>query len=323
MRRREFIAGLGGAVAWSVVARAQQPPMPVIGYLTGTGRSVAAGFRRGLGEAGYVEGKNVVIEYRSAAETNERLPALAAELVSRPVDVIFAVGGSQAVLAAKAATSTIPIVFGTGADPVERGFVASLNRPGGNVTGVTTLTVSLAGKRLGLLRDVSPKTEVVGFLVNPKNLNTDLVTKDMQAAAGALGLRLIVIEIGADSDFEPGFATLVRQHADAFVVESDALLLAGRRDRIVALAQRHAIPAIYPSREDAETGGLMSYGTSNDDGFRQCGIYVGRILKGAKPADLPVLQPTKFELVINRKTAKALGLTVPEALLATADQVIE
>jgi putative ABC transport system substrate-binding protein len=326
MRRREFITLLGGAAAWPLAARAQQPAVPVIGHLTGgpldPGFFTVVAFRQGLKESGYVEGRNVVIEYRGADEQSDRLPALAADLVSRRVSVILATGGPASPLAAKMATASIPIVFVTGGDPVRLGLVASLSRPSRNITGVVFLTNSLAAKRLGLLHEMLPKAGAIGFIVNPNSLNADSETKDAQAAAAALGVRLIVVNVGTESDFDPAFAALVQQHADAFVVTGDAFL--GRHiGSIVTLAQHHKLPAIYDRREYADAGGLMTYGTSLSEANRQGGIYTGRILKGASPGDLPVLQPTKFELVINLKTAKTLGLTAPPNLLAIADEVIE
>ncbi len=324
MRRREFITLFGGAaVAWPAAARAQQPAMPLIGFLSIDGNQrFTPDFRQGLNDAGFVEGRNVTIEYRWAEDGRyDRLPMMAADLVGRRAAVLFA-SPIPAALAAKAATATTPIVFAIGSDPVEMGLVASLNRPGGNATGATWLAVELGAKRLELLRDLVPRIAAVALLVNPNNPTTAMQTKDMQAAATTLGLKLNIVSAGSQSDFDNVFVTVVRQRSDALVVSPESLFLGGR-EQLIALAARHAMPAIYYTREFAAAGGLICYGSSFADSFRQAGSYVGRILKGEKPADLPVMRPTKFELVINLKTAKALGLTVPLIMQMTADEVIE
>jgi putative ABC transport system substrate-binding protein len=325
MQRRSFLTLLGGAAAaWPVAARAQQRTMQVIGLLNGqlTGGNLLAAFRQGLVDAGFVEGRNLAIVYRSAEGNAERSPALAAELVSIPVAVIAAVGGDLTVLAAKAATTTIPIVFTTGGDPVEIGIVASLNRPGGNVTGVTFLGSTIASKQIGLLRDMVPRLATIGVLLNPANPMTPSIVRDVQAAAQSVGLKAVVVEASAERDIDTAFAQFVAQRVDALVLGS-AAFFSRYRERLVALALQHAIPATFNSRDFAAIGGLMSYGADSRDAYRQAGVYVGRILKGDKPSDLPVMQPTRFELVINLKTVKALGLTVPPGLLAIADEVIE
>ena len=327
MKRREVITILGGAVAsWPLVARAQQAAMPVIGFLSSVspgplGQNLSA-FRRGLQESGYIEGQNATIEYRWAEGHFDRLPALAADLVSRNVAVIAATGGPPAALAAKAATTTTPIVFILASDPIKLGLVDSLNRPGGNATGVGLFAVTVEPKKFELLHELVPKAAVIGVLTNPRNPNAETITKDLQVAASKLGLRMRIVNAAAPSEFEAAFTSLVEQQAGALVVAADPFFNA-QREVLVALAARHAIPAIYEWREFATAGGLMSYGTVILDAYRQAGVYAGRVLRGQKPADLPVVQPTKFELVINLKTAKALGLTVPPTLLARADEVIE
>jgi ABC-type uncharacterized transport system substrate-binding protein len=325
MRRREFIAFVGSTAAvWPLVASAQQPTMPVIGFLRSVSLADAANlvtaFRQGLKESGYVEGQNVAIELRSAEGHLDRLPALVADLISRPVAMI--VGNLNAALAAKAATTTIPIIFGTGSDPVRDGLVASINRPGGNITGVMFLVTELGAKRLDLLRQLVPKATLIAMLVNPGSVDTEAERRDVQVAAQRLGQQLIILDASSDRDIETSFATFVQRGAGALIVGAGAFLFSNR-ERLVALAARHALPAIYADPEDAVAGALMSYGPSIVDAYRQIGIYAGRILKGEKPADLPVVQSTKFDLVINLRTAKALGLTVPPTLLATADEVIE
>jgi len=326
MRRRQFIAGLGSAAAWPVVARAQQPAVPVIGFLSpqsaeGDYKNLSVPFLQGLREIGYFEGQNVAIEYRWADNQYDRLPGLAADLVRRGVAVIV-VGGIEAALAAKAATTTIPIVFPTNADPVAAGLVASLNRPGGNLTGSATLGVELAPKRLQLLRELIPNAALVGVLTDPAFPPTQSIITDLQAAARTLALELIVVDARTDSDLETAFATFSQQHVGAVLVGNGAFY--GQRvEQLAALAARHALPAIFPFREYALAGGLIGYGSSIRYFYHQAGIFTGRILKGDKPADLPVQQVTKIDLVINLKTAKALGLTIPETLLATADEVIQ
>ena len=323
--RREFITLLGGATAaWPLAARAQQPGLPVIGLLNGqsTGANYLAAFRRGLAEAGFVEVRNVAIVYRSSEGDSTKLPALVAEMVALPVAVIAAVGGGDAVLAAKAATATIPIVFTTAADPVAVGFVASLSRPGGNVTGTSFVGSALAPKQVGLLRDMVPGLATIGLLLATTNLTSTLVVKDVRAAVQTTGLKVVAVETSSEGDIDAAFAQFTEQRIGALVIAS-AVVFNRHLDRLVALAARNAIPAIFNIRDYPALGGLMSYGADIADSYRQVGVYVSRILKGEQPAELPVTQPTKFELVINLKTAKALGLTVPPSLLAIADEVIE
>jgi putative ABC transport system substrate-binding protein len=325
MRRRELMLLVAGVTTVTRAVRAQWKALPVIGFLNGTSANPAApfvaAFRQGLSEIGYVEGQNVAMEYRWAEGRYDRLPELAADLVGRKVDVIVASGGDRSALAAKNATSTIPIVF-TGGDPVALGLVASLNQPGGNLTGFSIITVRLHPKLLELLSELVPRAGVIALLVNPNNPNAERVMRDVQEAARAKGVKLAILKASAEDEFETVFASLVQLHAGALVVAADAFFNS-RREQLVALASRHAVPAIYEWREFPAIGGLISYGTSLAAVYRQVGIYAGKILKGAKPAELPVQQPTKFELVINLKTAEALGLAVPPSILARADEVIE
>ncbi|MGC1563370.1 MAG: ABC transporter substrate-binding protein [Bradyrhizobium sp.] len=326
MRRRKFIKLIGGAAAtWPLAAWAQQA-MPVIGFLsTGSPQSDVfrlAAVRQGLVEAGYVEGRNFVFEHRWAEDQYERLPALAAELVRRRVALIVTGGGSTSTVAAKSATATIPIVFVTGTDPIKLGLVASLNRPGGNITGVSFLVNTLVAKQFEVLHEAVPKTALIGYLVNPTYTNAEADTRNVLAAAEVVGQKLLLVQAHTDSELEAAFVTLTQQRAGALVVGADPFFF-DRRDKLVELAARQKVPAIYFLREFASAGGLMSYGTSITEAYRIVGLYAGRILKGEKPAELPVQQSTKVELVVNLKTAKALGLTVPPALLARADELIE
>src|SRR5262245_7015109 len=324
MRRREFISLLGSTAAWPFAARAQE--MPVIGFLNGLGQNdrpnLPAAFRRGLGEAGYVDGRNVAIEYRFAENRLDRLPELAADLVGRKVKVIAATGGGAPVLAAMEATKTIPIVFTTGGDPVQLGYLASLNRPGRNVTGVSFFSGLVAGKALGLLHELVPNAPVVALLANPNLPENARMQSDAQEAARTLGQQLLVLNASTPSEIEAAFATMRQRRVSALYVGADPFL-SSRRQQIVALAARDAIPAMYVNREFVEEGGLMSYGNDTLDNYRRAGVHVGRILNGASPADLPVDQATKFEFVINLKTAKTLRLEVPPGLSARADEVIE
>jgi ABC-type uncharacterized transport system substrate-binding protein len=328
MRRRDFITLVGGAAAplflRPLAARAQQGALPVVGFLRSTSRAdsgpLVAAFRQGLSEAGFVEGRNVVVEYHFAENQPDRLEAMVADLIRRQVTVIA--GNTIAMLAAKAATTTVPIVFAGGGDPVGQGLVAGLNRPGGNVTGAYFFAGVLGAKRLELLRQLVPSATVIGMLVGPSNNETEAERHDVQAAAQAIGQQLLVLDANSEREIESAFATLLQRAVGALLVGAGPFLTS-RRERVVALATRHALPASYPLREHVAAGGLMSYGTSITDAFRHAGTYAGRILKGEKPAELPVIRSTKFELVLNLKTAKALGLEVPDKLLALADEVIE
>jgi putative tryptophan/tyrosine transport system substrate-binding protein len=326
VKRREFITLVGGAAAWPLAARAQQPTMPVIGFLhDGASESrvhLAAAFRDGLADAGFVDRRNVVIEYRWAQDQFDRLPGLVSELLQRQAAVIVTPGSASAALAAKAATSTIPVVFAVGSDPVKLGLVDSLNRPGGNVTGVSYFTQELGPKRLGLLWELTPGGAEIFVLANPKAPVTEAAVRDMEAAASAVGQQLSVLHASTREEMLAAFPVMAQKRAPALVIVTDPLFTS-RRVQLVTLAARYAVPAIYTSREFADVGGLMSYGTDLPGVYREVGSYAARILKGAKPADLPVVQPTKFELVINLATAKVLGLDVPATLLARADEVIE
>jgi putative ABC transport system substrate-binding protein len=326
MRRREFIGLAVGAAGWPLVARAQQPPMPVIGFLNsaspGQDASLVRAFRQGLSETGYVEGQNVAIEYRWADEEYDRLPALAADLVRRRVAVIAATGGSPAALAAKRATTTIPIVFQVGVDPVEAGLVASLNRPGGNLTGFANLALEVGPKRLELLHELLPTATVIAVLVNPTRSNADAESKVLQAAAHTLGLELHILHASTERDFDTVFATLLQLRAGGLVIGGDPFFN-NRREQLATMALRHGVAAIYQFPEFATAGGLISYGSSITNAHREAGIYTARILKGEKAADLPVQQSTKVELIVNLKTAKAIGIDVPTSLLLRADEVIE
>ena len=326
MKRREFIAGLGGAAAWPIAGRAQQPAMPVIGFMSSGSAPpwahLVAALRDGLKEIGFLEGQNVAIDFHWADGQYDRLPTIAAELVRRKVAVIVAVGGAPAVLPAVAATTTILIVFITGGDPIKLGIVRSLNRPAGNATGVYLFAADIEAKRLGLLRDLVPTSTLIGVLLNPNNANAETQSKDVQEAARAIGQKIQIVHAGTEAALGTTFTTLTQVRADALLVGADPFFNS-RRNLLVLHATRHGIPAMYDQREFVQAGGLMSYGTSLSDAYRQIGVYAARILKGAKPADLPVVQSSKFELVINSSTARMLGLTVPDKLLSTADEVIE
>jgi putative ABC transport system substrate-binding protein len=326
LKRREFITLLGGAAAaWPLAARAQQPAMPVIGFLGTTSAAdrapFLAAFRQGLKEAGYVEGQSVAVEYRWANGANDRLPELAADLARQRVAVIAAPGTVASIAAAKA-TTTIPVVFNIGSDPVRHGLVTSLNKPGGNATGVHSLTDQLITKRLGLLHDLAPDAAGIAVLVNPRSVLSDSIADGISAAARTIGKPTHIFRAGTSREIDAAFEAIVQQRMGALMTTPDQFFT-DRRVQIITLATRHLLPAIYSTRELALAGGLMSYGISQTESYRQVGVYTGRILKGEKPGDLPVMQPTKFEFVINLKTAKALGLTIPESLLATADEVIQ
>jgi putative ABC transport system substrate-binding protein len=325
VNRREIITLLGGAAAWPLEAEAQQATMPVIGFLHSGSpemrRDLVAAFQLGLKQFGYVEGRNVSVEYRWADDQYDRLPASAADLVRREVAVIVA-GATPAALAVQAATTTIPVVFATAGDPVTSKLVENLARPRGNLTGISFLNNTLGAKALGLLHEVVPAAATIAFLINPTNPLAELDTREAQVAADGLKKKLIVVHASTEADIDAVFAAFDRQHADALMVESDPFL-SSRRDQLVALAARRAVPAVYQLREFVTAGGLMSYGTSLTDAYRQVGIYVGRILRGAKPVDLPVIQSTRFEFAINLDTAKSLGLSIPPGILAIADEVIE
>jgi putative ABC transport system substrate-binding protein len=336
MRRRAFIALLGGAAAWPLVAwplavwrlaaRAQEPAIPVVGFLSNRSaaesKNVVAAFRQGLDQGGYVEGRNVTVDYRLAQDQLDRLPGLAADLVRRRVAVIAATGGIAAARAAKAATDSIPIVFANGTDPIKFGLVADLERPGGNVTGVSLFAAAPGTKRLELLRELVPGNALFAVLADPSNADADTKASDLQAAAAALGQPIEIVQVRSVQELDAAFTDLVRRGVRALLV-SNEVLFTSHRDQVVALAARHAIPTIYAYQEFAAAGGLMSYGLSRSDGYRQCGLYVARILNGERPGDMPVLQPSKFELVINLEAAKAMGLEVPPGLLGRADEIIK
>jgi putative tryptophan/tyrosine transport system substrate-binding protein len=326
MNRRDFITLLGGAAAWPLAARAQQPALPVVGYLhTGSSEAFAplvSAFRKGLGEVGYVEGRSVALEFRFANNQAERLPELAADLVHRQAGVIVAAGNPDAALVVKAATATVPIVFVSGIDPVRVGLVASLNRPGGNVTGITSLSADLSGKRLGLLQAAAPEARRIAVLVDAASPYRDAIVSDIRAAASAIGLQIELLDVGNNRDLEAAFAGLQQKQIAALMISADAMFIS-RRVELALLAAKHSVTAIYPFRENAEAGGLMSYGPDTPEINRLGGIYAGRILSGEKPANLPVMQASKFELVINLQAARVMGIEVPGSLLALADEVIE
>jgi putative tryptophan/tyrosine transport system substrate-binding protein len=327
MRRREFIALLGGAAAtWSSAARAQQPPLPLIGFLGITSAKpmapYTAWFIRGLNEAGFADGQNVAIEYRWAEDQYDRLAALAADLVRHRVAVIFSSGGTPPLRAAMEATKAIPIIFSLGGDPVKQGIVSSMNRPGGNITGVTFTTAPLGAKRLELVRELTPTAQQIGLLVNPAAGISEAEQKQLESVAASFGVQIVAVNATSASEIDAAFAKLSQQKVDALIISPDAVL-ADRRDQLVALAAQHAVPTVYFEREFVADGGLISYGVPLRESYHQAGIYAGRIVRGAKAAELPIVQATRFELVINLKTAKALGLTIPDKLLALADEVIE
>jgi len=326
LRRRDFITLLSGAAAWPLAARGQQAVMPVIGCLypglPDANPNFLLAFRKGLSEAGYVEGQNLTIEYRWGQNDRARLPELAADLVRHRAAVIAVLDSVAAAVAAKAATTTIPIVFGVGGDPVESGLVASLNRPGGNVTGISYMNNELGGKRLGLLHELLPHAVRFAVLVNPNNPTTASISADIEAAASVIGQQLDILTATTNREIDTAFASLVQKRAAAVIVSPDPFFN-NRRIQLISLALRHGLPAIYPRREYADAGGLMSYGSRGTEQYRLVGIYTGRILKGEKPADLPVMQPTKFEFVINRQTARIIGIEVPPTLIALADEIIE
>jgi putative ABC transport system substrate-binding protein len=327
MNRRDFVAFLGGAaVAWPVAAAAQQPKMPVVGFLgldSATHMTpYTAWFARGLNETGFADGQNVVIEFRWAEGQYDQLQTLAADLVRRQVNVIFASGGTPPLQAAIAATNAIPIIFSLAGDPVKQGVVSSINRPGGNVTGVTFTTAPLGAKRMELVRELVPKARLIAVLVNPHSAGAEAEQRQLESLASTIGAHILVVNAGTITDIDAAFADLAHQHADALLIPPDAFLT-GRREQLVTLAARYAVPTIYFEREFVATGGLLSYGVPLRDSYHQAGVYAGRILRGAKPGDLPIVEATKFELVLNLKTAKALGVAIPEKLLAIADEVIE
>jgi putative tryptophan/tyrosine transport system substrate-binding protein len=326
MRRREFITAIGVTAASPLMARAQQPRIPLVGFLSvgsaNTSALLVAAFRQGLQETGYIEGQNIAIEYRWADGQYDQLPALASDLVSRQVAVIVTAGGEGSAFAAKAASSTIPIVFNVGRNPVSLGLVASLSHPGGHITGINLFSAELAAKRLGLLHDLMPTTSVIAHLVNPKFPTTEDNIREVEKAAGAIGLQIVLVKAGSESEIDAAFATILQNGARALLVGADPFFR-DQREHIAALSARYAIPAIYEFRDFVEAGGLISYGTSLTEAYRQEGVYAGRILKGEKPSELPVLQLTKFELVINLKVAKTLGLAIPSGVLAIADEVID